>query len=222
MTKSTKRIEWTVLGGLGLIIVALAGVFVWSRIAEGTLPLPVIGRISDFELTNQEGGRVSFANLQGQIWVADIIFTRCPGPCAAMTRRLAEIESAAPAGEPVRFVTFTSDPDYDTPAVLRRYGERFHADFSRWSFLTGVKRDIRRLAVDDFKFVVVEKKPEERETADDLFIHSTWFVLVDQKGQVRGWTDRQGQLHAYFDSSDDQDRSRLLTAINQLLRDRST
>jgi protein SCO1/2 len=217
MTVLPKRIEWAVWCGLALIIVAIGGAFAWSRIEETSLPLPAIGQISDFNLTNQDSAQVSLANLRGQVWVADILFSRCPGPCAAMTRRLAEIQSSVPASEPVRFVSFTSDPEYDTPAVLQRYGKRFNADASRWFFLTGEKAGIRRLAVDDFKFVVVEKKPEEREIPEDLFIHSTWFVLVDQKGQVRGWTDRQGQLHAYFDSSDDRDRSRLLSAINQLL-----
>ncbi|MDB6112663.1 MAG: photosynthetic protein synthase [Pedosphaera sp.] len=120
----------------------------------------------------------------------------------------------------MRLVSFTSDPEYDTPAVLKRYAERFGANSNQWSFLTGNKKEIRQLAVNDFKFVVVEKKPEEREVPEDLFIHSTWFVLVDAKGQVRGWTDREGQLHAYFDSEDPDARARILNAIPQLLREK--
>jgi protein SCO1/2 len=116
-------------------------------------------------------------------------------------------------------VSFTSDPDYDTPVILKRYAERFKADQSHWWFLTGNKQEIRRLAVNDFKFVMVEKKPEEREVPDDLFIHSTWFVLVDAKGQIRGWTDAQGSLHAYFDSEDPETKARILAAIPELLRE---
>jgi protein SCO1/2 len=151
--------------------------------------------------------------------VADIIFTRCPGPCARMTKHLAELQAALPADSPPRIVTLTSDPDYDTPSVLKRYAGTFGADFKRWSFLTGDKQKLRHLAVDDFKFVVVEKAPGEREIPDDLFIHSTWFVLVDQQGQVRGWVDGQGQLHAYFDSEDPSARERLLSAMSQLLHE---
>ena len=73
----------------------------------------------------------------------------------------------------MRLVTFTSDPDYDTPPILKKYADRFGADSNRWWFLTGNKQEIRRLAVNDFKFVVVEKKPEDRSVPEDLFVHST-------------------------------------------------
>ncbi len=74
--------------------------------------------------------------------------------------------------------------------------------------------------MNDFKFVVVEKKPEERSVPDDLFIHSTWFVLVDQQGRVRGWTDDDGSLHAYFDSDRPGDaQPEILSAIKPLLHE---
>jgi protein SCO1/2 len=139
-----------------------------------------------------------------------------------MTRHLAELQAAIPGDESVRFVSFTSDPEYDTPVVLKRYAEQFNASPQRWSFLTGSKKEIRGLAVNDFKFVVVEKKPEDRSVPDDLFLHSTWFVLVDSKGQVRGWTDREGRLHAYFDSEDSDARAELESAIARLLREKET
>ncbi len=104
------------------------------------------------------------------------------------------------------------------PPVLKRYATRFGADSNRWFFLTGPKPEIQRLAINDFKFVAIEKKPAEQTNSADLFIHSTWFVLVDQRGQVRGWTDSEGRLHAYFDSEDAAARAELLTDINQLLR----
>ena len=215
MNAPARKIEWILRAGLVLIVAALAGAFAWSRLGGRNLPLPVIGKLSDFSLTNQDGATVTLAGLRGQVWVADIIFTRCPGPCAKMTRHLAEVRAALPAGEPLRIVTLTSDPDYDTPPVLKRYAANFGADSTRWSFLTGDKQKLRHLAVNDFKFVVVEKAPGDREIPDDLFIHSTWFVLVDQQGQVRGWIDGQGRLHAYFDSDDPSARDRLLSAMSQ-------
>src|SRR6185312_13615080 len=115
----------------------------------------------------------------------------CPGPCAKMTRQMKELQRSLSANVPVKFVSFTSDPDYDTPPVLKKYAERFGADSNRWWFLTGNKQEIRRLEVADFKFVVAEKKADEREVPEDLFIHSTHFTLVDQKGRMRGWTDKE-------------------------------
>jgi protein SCO1/2 len=218
MDRRPRRIEWLVWGGLTLTIAAVGVAFVWSRIGLAERPLPVLGQIPDFTLTNQNGGAVSLASLRGQVWVADIIFTRCPGPCAQMTRRLAALQSGLPKGGTVRLVSFTSDPEFDTPAILKKYAARFEADANRWWFLTGDKAGIRRLAVNDFKFVVVDKKPAEREIPEDLFIHSTWFVLVDQKGRLRGWTDRDGRLHAYFDSEDTDSWAEILPCIQQLLR----
>jgi protein SCO1/2 len=120
----------------------------------------------------------------------------------------------------VRLVTLTSDPDFDTPPVLKKYAERFGADSNRWIFLTGPRPDIRKLAVNDFKFVVVDKPAADRAIPNDLFIHSIFFVLVDQQGRVRGWTDRDGSLHAYYDSQDDAARAQIIPAINQLLREK--
>jgi len=214
--RKTERVVW---GGLMLTIAAIGAAFALSRLGAGNRPLPVIGQIPDFNLTNQNSEAVTLANLRGKVWVADIIFTRCPGPCATMTRHLAELQSALPKNEPVQIVSFTSDPEYDTPATLKKYAGLFGADANHWWFLTGNKPELRSLAVNDFKFVVVEKKLEDRTVPDDLFIHSTWYVLVDQKGQVRGWTDREGRLHAYFDSADADARAEILPAIKQLLNE---
>jgi len=208
-----------VWGGLVLIIAAIGGTFAWSKL-QGTHPLPVIGQISDFNLTNQNNEPVSLSKLRGQVWVADVIFTRCPGPCPKMTHHLAELQAVLPAGKPVRLVTLTSDPEYDTAPVLKTYAARFGADSNRWFFLTGPKPQIRELAVNDFKFVVVDKKPEDRQVPDDLFIHSTWFVLVDQQARVRGWTDDEGHLRAYFDSEDAAAQAQILAAIKQLLEEK--
>ena len=81
--------------------------------------MPVLGQLPDFVLTNQLGQAVSLADLRGQVWVADVIFTRCPGPCAKMTRHYAELQTALPANQPIKLVSFTSDPEYDTPKVLK-------------------------------------------------------------------------------------------------------
>jgi protein SCO1/2 len=213
-----------VWGGLALTIAAISGAFVSEKFELGWFsrrkPMPILGQLPDFVLTNQIGQTVSLAGLRGQVWVADVIFTRCPGPCAKMTRHFAELQAAVPTNQSTKLVSFTSDPEYDTPKILKKYAEKFGADSNRWWFLTGDKPQIRRLAVNDFKFVVVEKKPEERDIPDDLFLHSTWFVLVDRQGRVRGWTDSQGRLHAYYDSENPEERAQIPAGINQLLREK--
>ena len=182
---STKRMLWVgVALTVALLLTAAAAGFLRQR-ASAT-PLPVYGRVGSFTLTNQNGQAVTLADLQGHVWVADIIFTRCAGPCPAMTRQMRDLQNALPGSSSARLVSLTTDPDFDTPSVLKTYAERFGADAGRWFFLTGTKREIGSLAIDSLKLTAVEKTPEERKDPEDLFIHSTLLVLVDAQGQLRG------------------------------------
>jgi protein SCO1/2 len=175
----------------------------------------MLGQVADFALTNQNGRAVSLADLRGHVWVADIVFTRCPGPCLKMTRQMKELENALPDRSDCKLVTLTTDPDYDTPAILKTYSERFSADENRWTFLTGTKPEISKLGIDSLKLTAVEKKPEERENSDDLFIHSTIFVLVDQKAQLRGVFQTTGEE---IDPKDVQ--AKILASVGQLEKER--
>ncbi len=172
-----------VLGILACLIVILRSGPPAQRASEA---LPVIGPVAPFALINQAGTLITRDNLLGKVWVADIIFTRCAGPCPEMTRKMKELQDALPATSSARLVTLTTDADFDTPEVLRRYGERFGADFGRWTFLTGDKVGIANLAIDSLKLTAIAKKPEERTDPNDLFVHSTIFVLVDKRGNLRG------------------------------------
>jgi len=149
-------------------------------------PLPVYGQVADFSLTNQDGLAVTLANWRGHVVVADIIFTRCPGPCLQMTRQMHELQQALPPGSHAKVVSLTTDPEFDTPPVLKAYAQLHGADLARWTFLTGTKKEIGKLAIDSLKLTAVEKKPEERESPQDLFVHSTIFVVVDKRAQLRG------------------------------------
>ena len=148
-------------------------------------PLPVICKIADFALTNQNAQVTSLAELSNHVWVADIIFTRCAGPCPRMTRQMASLQTALPAKSGARLVTLTTDAEYDTPPVLKKYGERFQADFNRWTFLTGDKKEIAALASGSLKLGAEPVKPEDQRDAADLFVHSTIFVIVDKHAQLR-------------------------------------
>jgi protein SCO1/2 len=218
MNTPPRKLEWLVWGGLALIMAGTAGMFAWTKLAVPQ-PLPKIGQISNFTLTNQDNHVVSLADLRGKVWVADIIFTRCGSSCPVMTHRMAQLQGDL-ANLPVRLVTLTRDPEYDTPKILKEYAARYNADPARWDFLTGPEPEIRRLAVSDFKFVAIENTEPGHKVPEDLFLHSTYFVLVDQTGQVRGWTDKDGGLHAYFDSADEAAQAELLKAIKQLLTEK--
>ena len=119
-------------------------------------------------------------------------------------------QSTIPPDLPVKFVTLTADPDNDTPAVMKSYARRFLAQPGRWHFLTGTKKQIADLAVGGLKLTALEKEAGQRENLDDLFIHSTLFVLIDQHGRAR----------ATFESDDPAMKSKLLPTIMKLLQEK--
>jgi len=209
--KPTQRIDWIVWPALILTVLAISVVFVRSQIEQGQLPdLRPIAQVPEFALTNQEGHVVSLADLQGNVWVADVIFTRCAGPCPRMTQRMSELQTILPEHSNVRLVTLTTDPAFDRPEVLKRYAERFKANSKRWMFLTGSKQEITRVAVDGLKLAAMEKEPEKRDTPQDLFIHSELMVFVDKQGRLRGSVE----------SDDPKMKSKVLAAVKQLLREK--
>jgi protein SCO1/2 len=147
--------------------------------------LPVYANVTPFSVTNQLGNVVTKESLKGKIWMANIIFTRCPGPCAQMTAQMAELQKAVPKEWPVQFVSLTTDPEFDQPKVMAKYADRFKADSSRWWFVTGTKRDMVDLAVKGLLLTTVDKPEGQRDIPEDLFIHSTISVLVDGQGRIR-------------------------------------
>jgi len=209
-----ERLIWVGLGLTVALLLLTSLLAVLKRRAGFGKPLPVYGQVADFALTNQNSRAVTLAELRGHVWVADIIFTRCPGPCLKMTRQMKELQQALSAGNPAKLVTLTTDPDFDTPSVLKEYAERFGADPRRWLFLTGTKKQIAALAIDSLKLTAIEKKPEERQSPTDLFIHSTIFVIVDKRGQLRGVFQTSGE-----GIDPQQVRSELIAGVRRLERE---
>ena len=189
MSSNSGTLPRLVWGGLAALVLFIGVAFSAQKLRERSLdigrPLHVISQIQDFNLTNHLGQAVTLDDFLGEVWIADIIFTRCPGPCARMSRRMEAIQKALPPTLPVRLVSLTTDPSYDTPDVLQAYGKRYHADPERWWFLTGDEANLGRLAMQGLKLAVQEKEESDREVPEDLFIHSTLIVVVDRQGRLR-------------------------------------
>jgi len=217
MNPAVRRFPWTIGVGLLLLVLSLSLAFLLAKARANQEPgesLPVLAQIADFSLTNQNGAAVSLADLRGRAWIADIIFTRCPGPCLRMTRQMKELQDELPKDHQTRLVSLTTDADYDTPDILKIYSNKNGADADRWMFLTGTKKQINNLAVDSLKLSAVEKKPEERVTPEDLWVHSTIFVIVDKHAQLRGVYQTGGE-----DVSWPAEKKKLLAAVRQLERE---
>jgi len=178
-------------------------------------PLPVLGRVANFTLTNQDGQVTTLADLTNHVWVADIIFTRCAGPCPIMTAQMKSLQDALLPASRAKLVTLTTDPDYDTPPVMKKYGERVGANFNRWKFLTGTKAEIAGLAGGSLKLSAVPVKPEDQKNPADLFIHTTIFVVVDKHARLRGSFETGGEGIEWTNV-----RPRIVAAVRQLERER--
>jgi len=164
-------------------------------------PLPTLGAIPQFDLVSSTGQPFDSHTLDGHIWVADFIYTTCDGPCPMMSHQMRGIQSSTESTPAVKLVSFTVDPKHDTPEVLTRYSKFFKADESRWYFLTGEMARLNDLGLNAFKLNGVN---------GDLS-HSTRFVLVDARRQIRG----------FYISSDDDFPKRLLHDIRQLQAEKS-
>jgi len=137
-------------------------------------------RLESFDLVGADARPFGLDDLAEKPWVADFIFTRCAGPCPEITRRMAVLEEDLP--REFRFVSFSVDPAFDTPEVLRSYAEAYGADPARWSFLTGEKDAIHRVVRNSFK---LPSNDPAGSPAHEI-LHSLRFVLVDGEGWVRG------------------------------------
>ncbi|GAB1532313.1 MULTISPECIES: SCO family protein [Brevibacillus] len=145
--------------------------------------------VNEFAYTDQEGKPFSSSDLENKVWVANFVFTYCGTVCPTMTANMAELQKKAKeAGVDVEFVSFSVDPERDTPEALKSYLGKFNADFSNWHALTGYGYDeIKTFILKSFK------TPIEKDSNSDQIIHDTFLYLVDQKGTVvnryEGMTD---------------------------------
>ncbi len=156
-----------------------------ERTASGELP--VYGQVAAFKLTERNGAEITPENFKGKIWIADFIFTRCAGICPMMSSRMRLLQEKLKSDPTVRLVSFSVDPEHDTPPVLSEYAKRFEADPNQWLFLTGDKNQIFQLSKQHFYLAVGEIPPGEREAPDQSVDHSSKFALVDAAGRIRGY-----------------------------------
>jgi protein SCO1/2 len=148
-----------------------------SACSDPAKNLPVYGSVPGFQLVDSTGRPFDAKALTGKIWVADFIYTHCPGPCPRMTSQMHTLEKKLGSDSDIRFVSFSVDPARDTPPVLDEFARRFGGPTARWSFLTGSADTLHHLARNVFM-------------VGDLvgvMDHSTKFILVDRKRQIRGF-----------------------------------
>ncbi|MDN4074303.1 MULTISPECIES: SCO family protein [Fictibacillus] len=137
-------------------------------------------KVDSFAYTNQNKQPYGNEDLRGKVWLANFIFTNCETVCPPMTAHMSKLQDMAKKEHlPVQFVSFSVDPERDTPAALIKFAKMYHADFSNWTFLTGYKKEnIEQLAKNSFKMAV------SSDPSSNQFIHGASLFLVNKKGVI--------------------------------------
>ena len=187
------------------IFAVIAGTVTMIAVRGNARALPALSAVPDFALTEAAGGSLRRADLAGKVWIASFIFTRCAEVCPAMMRQEARLQKELPVRDDLWVVSFSVDPDYDTPVGLTQYAGSFGVERSRWLLLTGDKKQMFSLAMDGFRLSAAE-------AADEMpILHSTKLVLVDRRGAIRG----------YYDSTDGVSLAQLVLDAKRVLGERT-
>jgi protein SCO1/2 len=186
---------------LALLAIPAAWPLIWSLKTPVPPKLPVLGTLPAFQLTDQSGHPFGSKDLEGRAWVASFIFTRCATICPAITTKMSRIQDRTRnLGASFHLVSFSVDPEFDTPERLAAYARGHRASPRLWSFLTGPDAEVKEAVVNGLKIAVGREKSDDGRF-DGIF-HGSHLVLVDQRGRVRGYYD-----------SDDRD------VVEQVVRD---
>lgn len=140
--------------------------------------------IQNFEFLNQDAEPLGSDFVKGKVWVGNYFFTTCPTVCPEMTHKLELVQAEFLGNEQLKMISFSCNPEYDTPERLLQFSTAFGAIPNSWQFVTGDKTEIYRFAREQLSITASDGGggPED-------FIHSQYLVLVDQQGYIRGFYD---------------------------------
>jgi protein SCO1/2 len=171
---------------VGLALMSLLGC------RSGSDALPKLGTMPSFELRDQRGATVRDADLHGRVLIVDFIFTSCPDICPLLTDQLAGLRKKLPENPALAYVSFSVDPEHDTPEQLKAFAKAHGADHANWYFLTGPLASVREIVTKGFK-QAMEIEPEKPGKPRNV-LHGSHFVLVDPAGELRGFfrSDAEG------------------------------
>lgn len=193
---------WWLLGAL-VALSAIAVVLFQMKYQEP--PLQKFKTLPDFKLTERSGKAMGLADLNGKVWLADFIYTTCPGTCPMLSSQLTQLQEKVLKNPDTLLVSISINPDHDTPEVLKLYAEKFQASPDRWLFFTGEKSKVRDLINNGFMLAAGDFVDANKE-----IVHSTKLVLVDRTGNIR----------AFYDGLSSEGYDRIQRDIQRLLREK--
>jgi protein SCO1/2 len=161
------------------------------------IPDTIYHQVSDFDLTDQDGNKVSLATFKGKILVVNFFYTHCPTVCTQMNSNMDLLAHNYIKNKMLHFVSVTVDPERDSATALKKYAAQYNVNANKWSFLTGDTSTLYNLAR---KSLLVNALKID----NDDFIYSDKLILVDPVGRIRG----------YYEATD----SKAITQINDEIK----
>ncbi len=174
---------------LGVLAVAVGALVIPSFVCRPADPvLADLGEVPAFTLVDDRAAPFTQAALEGHVSIVDFVFTRCDNICPLSTMKMAKIqEKTFDIGDRVKLVSFSVDPEYDTPARLADYAVKYRADGERWRFVTGPLATIQALV--EGPFMINMQREGTTPGGAPSIAHQGYFLLVDRHRHIRGTYD---------------------------------
>ncbi|MBT3984369.1 MAG: SCO family protein [Bacteriovoracaceae bacterium] len=154
-------------------------------------PRPTLYQVPEFTLKNEMNKPFGSKDLKGKVYVASFFFTSCSATCPKLMAKMQKIQKRVRGlRQTIALVSFTVDPEEDSPEKLFKFSRKYKANPYIWRFLTGEREVLTKLLVKGFKVPMSGvKDPDIVDLA-----HTEKFVLVDKVGGIKGYygTDQSG------------------------------
>lgn len=195
-------------------IVLIFGIWAVPKIVERfqKSDLVEIGPVPAFELTDQNGKKISDKDYLGKVYVVEFFFSTCPTICPKMNENMLLLQKEYYGNPKFGIASITINPEHDTPQVLKEHAEHLGVKHYNWHFLTGDKEYILNLAKKGFNLYAGENK-----AVAGGFEHSGLFALIDKEGKIRCRKDNFGNPIMYYDGLEDLGVKAIKEDIKKLL-----
>ncbi len=197
-------------------IILIFGIYAIPKIVAKfkTPEIITIGKVPSFEFTNQDGKTISNSFYENKVYVIEFFFTTCPTICPKMNENMVLLQNEYYGNLDFGIASFSINPEYDTPKILKEYAKSHGATLKNWNFLTGDKETIYNLANKGLALYAGENS-----AAEGGFEHSGMFALVDKKGNIRSRLDELGNPIAFYDGLDSKSIQMIKEDIAVLLKE---
>ena len=177
--------SWFYLGFFVVLLAAFYGVMIMVT-GLGKVKLPVLNTIHAFSFTRQDGQSISESHVAGKVYVAEYFFTTCKGICPKMNHNMQALYEEMKGEKGFLILSHTVDPETDSVPRMKHYADSLGADPAIWWFLTGTKENLYKTARESY---LLDDPQNSSKNIKEQFLHTQFFALVDDKGQVRGIYD---------------------------------